>query len=111
MAASGAARVLSVSDVHQMPLSEIAGGTTPPAAEVPEVETSAPPTETAPAPKAGPEVATAPPDTSTEPPTPTPVAPHSDTGKILLIVGLAAGVGVGAAVGLAGGSKSTVSPQ
>jgi hypothetical protein len=116
-AAGGAARVLSISDVHQMPLSEITGGTTTaaaPATEAPEAEAPAPSSETAPAP--GPEVAAtpetkAPAGVNTEPPTPTPVAPHSDTGKILIIVGLAAGVGVGAAVGLAGGSKSTVSPQ
>jgi hypothetical protein len=119
-AAAGAARVLSVSDVHQMPLSEITGGTTTaaaPATEPPDAESPAPSSETAPAPKAGPAIAAtpepnAPAEASTEPPTPSPVAPHSDTGKILIIVGLAAGVGVGAAVGLAGGSKSsTVSPE
>jgi hypothetical protein len=115
-AAGGAARVLSVSDAHQMPMSEIAGGTTTaaaPAAETPAAEAPAPSGETA---AAGPEVAAnptakAPAEVTPEQPTPTPIAPHSDTGKILLIVGLAAGVGVGAAVGLAGGKSSTVSPQ
>jgi hypothetical protein len=117
-AAEGASRVLSVSDIHQMPLSELPGATTatappatPPAASVP-----APPTEpTAPAPVSpSPEVAANPeaqpaPDASTAPAIP-PLPTHSNTPKILLIVALAAGAVVGVALGLGGGKSSTVSP-
>jgi hypothetical protein len=111
-AAGGAARVLSVSDAHQMPMSEIAGGTTTAAAPAAEAPAEVPtPAETAPTPEVAANPAKAPAEATPEPPTPTPVAPHSNTGKILLIVGLAAGVGVGAAVGLAGSKSSTVSPQ
>jgi hypothetical protein len=36
---------------------------------------------------------------------------HSDTAKVLIIVGIAAGAAVGVALGLAGGKSSTVSPE
>ncbi len=112
-AAEGASKVMSVSDIHQMPLSEIRGGTptvNPPAA--------APPTpsgETVPSNGAGPEVganpeAKAPPEVNNAP-TPPPLPQHSDTAKILVIVGIAAGAVVGVALGLGGGKSSTVSPE
>ena len=44
-------------------------------------------------------------------PTPPPLPQHSDTAKILVIVGLAAGAVVGVALGLGGGKSSTVSPE
>ena len=112
--AEGASRVLSVSDIHQMPLSEITGGTTTaaaPAAGAPTPSGDAVPTESA-----GPEVgatpeAKAPAEASSEPAAPPPLPVHSDTTKIIVIVALAAAGGVGVALGLAGGKSSTVSPQ
>jgi len=121
-AAEGASKVMSVSDIHQMPLSEIRGETTPatPAPSAPPGNTppAAPPTpsgDTVPANGAGPEVgatpeATAPPE-PTAPSTPPPLPVHSDTTKILVIVGIAAGAVVGVALGLGGGKSSTVSPE
>lgn len=122
-AAAGASKVVSVSDIHQMPLSEMRGdniGGATPAPSTPSTSTpaAAPPTpsgEALPSNGAGPEVgatpeATAPP----EPPaisTPPPLPVHSDTAKILVIVGLAAGAVVGVALGLGGGKSSTVSPE
>jgi len=117
--AQGASQVISVSDAHQMPLSEIRGGTptpAPPAAEAPPPPNipgpspeTAPPTNAGPMAGAPPETTT-PPDVSTAPPSP-PFVTHSDTAKILIIVGIAAGAAVGVAVGLAGGKSSTVSPE
>src|SRR5580704_11884189 len=120
-AASGASKVMSVSDIHQMPLNEIRGGTpSAPAPGTPAGNTpaAAPPTpsgDTVPANGAGPEVgatpeATAPPE-ATIPPPPPPLPVHSDTAKILVIVGIAAGAVVGVALGLGGGKSSTVSPE
>lgn len=120
-AASGASKVMSVTDIHQMPLSEIRGETpTNPAPGAPAGNTpaAAPPTpsgETVPANGAGPEVgatpeATAPPE-PTAPAQPPPLPVHSDTAKILVIVGVAAGAVVGVALGLGGGKSSTVSPE
>jgi hypothetical protein len=118
--AQGASQVISVSDAHQMPLSEIRGGTpapaAPPTAEAPQPPTgvpgpspeAAPPTTAGPAAEAPPE-ASAPADAST--PAVPPYVGHSDTAKILIIVGIAAGAGVGVALGLAGGKSSTVSPE
>jgi ABC-type nitrate/sulfonate/bicarbonate transport system permease component len=40
-----------------------------------------------------------------------PLPQHSDTTKIIVIVGLAAGAVVGVALGLGGGKSSTVSPE
>jgi hypothetical protein len=112
-AAEGASKVMSVSDIHQMPLSEISGST-----PTPNTSAAGPPTpsgETVPANGAGPEVganpeATAPPEPNNAP-TPPPLPQHSDTAKILIIVGIAAGAAVGVALGLAGGKSSTVSPE
>jgi hypothetical protein len=114
--AEGASKVLSVSDIHQMPLSEITGATTPPAS-TPSTAAAAPPTpsgDTPPASAAGPEVgatpeATAPPEANNAPAV-TPLPQHHDTAKILVIVALAAGAVVGVALGLGGGKSSTVSP-
>jgi hypothetical protein len=114
--AEGASKVLSVSDIHQMPLSEITGATTPPAS-TPSTAASAPPTpsgDTPPASPAGPEVgatpeATAPPEANSAPAV-APLPQHHDTTKILVIVVLAAGAVVGVALGLGGGKSSTVSP-
>jgi hypothetical protein len=120
--AEGASQVISVSDVHQMPLSEIRGGNSAPApapqprAVPPPANTpgpapeAAPPATAGPTPNAAPETP-APTDASTAPvPTPS-VGGGGDTAKILLIVGIAAGAAVGVAVGLAGGKSSTVSPE
>ena len=112
--APGASRVLSVSDIHQMPLSEITGGTT--AATAPAAEAPTPSGDSVPSNGAGTEVgatpeAKAPPEVSTGPASPPPLPVHSDTTKIIVIVALAAGVGVGVALGLAGGKSSTVSPE
>jgi hypothetical protein len=116
-AAEGASRVLSVSDIHQMPLSELPGATTatappatPPAASVPAppADTTAPPSTPAPEVAANPETPPAP-DASTTPAIP-PLQTHSAAPKILLIVALAAGAVVGVALGLGGGKSSTVSP-
>jgi hypothetical protein len=112
-AAEGASKVLSVSDIHQMPLSEITGTTSP----TPSTPAAAPPTptgDTPPPSTAGPEVgatpeATAPPEPNNAPAV-TPLPQHSDTAKILVIVALAAGAVVGVALGLGGGKSSTVSP-
>jgi hypothetical protein len=121
-AAEGASKVMSVSDIHQMPLSEIRGEGTPaspaPGAPTEKTPPAAPPTpsgDTVPANGAGPEVgatpeATAPPE-PTAPSTPPPLPVHSDTTKILVIVGIAAGAVVGVALGLGGGKSSTVSPE
>jgi hypothetical protein len=116
--AEGASQVISVSDLRQMPLSEIRGGNptpAPPAAKAPPpanipapAPETTPPTTAGPSPNTAPE-APAPTDTST---TPAPsVGGGGDTTKILLIVGIAAGAAVGVAVGLAGGKSSTVSPE
>ncbi len=121
-AAPGASKVMSVSDIHQMPLSEIRGETpTNPAPGTPGASTppAAPPTpsgEIPPSNGAGPEVgatpeATAPPEPTTTTAQPPPLPQHSDTAKILLIVGVAAGAVVGVALGLGGGKSSTVSPE
>ena len=115
-AAEGASKVMAVSDIHQMPLSEIRGET--PATPAPSTPAVGPPTpsgETVPSNGAGPEVgatpeATAPPE-PTAPAQPPPLPQHSDTPKILLIVGIAAGAVVGVALGLGGGKSSTVSPE
>jgi hypothetical protein len=118
--AQGASQVISVSDAHQMPLSEIRGtAPTPaaPAAEAPPPPTgvpgpapaTAPPTTAGPAASTPPE-ASAPAEVSSEPAIP-PYSGHSDTAKILIIVGIAAGAGVGVALGLGGGKSSTVSPE
>jgi hypothetical protein len=120
-AAPGASKVMSVSDIHQMPLSEIRGETpATPAPGTPGAVTppAAPPTpsgEIPPSNGAGPEVgatpeATAPPEPTT-PAQPPPLPQHSDTAKILVIVGVAAGAVVGVALGLGGGKSSTVSPE
>jgi hypothetical protein len=121
-AAEGASKVLSVSDIHQMPLSEMRGDTTAPApapgtptAGAPPAGTPTPSGDTVPSSGAGPEVgatpeATAPPE-PTAPASPPPLPVHSDTAKILVIVGLAAGAVVGVALGLGGGKSSTVSPE
>jgi hypothetical protein len=114
--AEGASKVLSVSDIHQMPLSEITGAPAPPA-PAPSTPAAAPPIpsgETPPATGAGPEVgatpeATAPPEVNNAPTVP-PLPQHHDTTKILVIVALAAGAVVGVALGLGGGKSSTVSP-
>ena len=114
--AEGASQVLSVSDVHQMPLSEITGVPTAPAA-TPSTPAAAPPTPSGdqpPASAAGPEVGatpevTAPPEANNAPAV-APLPQHSDTTKILVIVALAAGAVVGVALGLGGGKSSTVSP-
>ena len=115
--AEGASRVVSVSDIHQMPLTELPGATT---ATVPQQKVprrAFPCLPVTPRPLrdgAGPEVAANPepassPDANTAPATP-PLQTHSDTPKILLIVALAAGAVVGVALGLGGGKSSTVSP-
>ncbi len=116
-AAAGASSVVSVSDIHQMPLSELPGATTatapattPPPTSVPTPtgDTPAPPSTPAPEVAASPEAPPAP-DASTAPAIP-PLQTHSATPKILLIVALAAGAVVGVALGLGGGKSSTVSP-
>jgi hypothetical protein len=112
---------VAVSDIHQMPLSEIRGNTpAPPSpagtpAGTPAVAPPTPSGDTAPPSNAGPEVggtpeATAPPEPASAP-APPPLPQHSDTAKILVIVGLAAGAVVGVALGLGGGKSSTVSPE
>lgn len=116
--AEGASRVLSVSDVHQYssnelpstpetaPPTEAAGQPAPPdTAPAPSTSTAAPeaPSTTAPEAPAAPEEASV--------PQPPPLVVHSDTAKILVIVGIAAGAAVGVALGLAGGKSSTVSPE
>jgi hypothetical protein len=116
--AAGAVKVLAVSDIHQMPLSEINGNPAgAPRAGTPNTNApaAAPPAPTAPSNGAGPEAgatpdANAPPEPTTTS-TPPPLPQHSDTAKILLIVGVAAGAVVGVALGLGGGKSSTVSPE
>jgi hypothetical protein len=113
-AAEGASKVVSVSDIHQMPLSEIRGNT--PAENTPAAAPPAPSGETAPANGAGPEVAAnpeanAPPAGSTAPTPPPPLPQNNDRTKIIVIVALAAGAVVGVALGLGGGKSSTVSPE
>jgi hypothetical protein len=112
-AAEGASKVMSVSDIHQMPISEIRGNT--PTGNTPAAAPPTPSGDTVPANGAGPEVganpeAKAPPDANNAP-TPAPLPQHSDTTKIIVIVALAAGAVVGVALGLGGGKSSTVSPE
>ena len=112
--AEGATQVMSVSDIHQMPLSEMHEDT--PRVNTPAAVPPTPSGDTAPSNGAGPEVgatpeATAPPEASTTPTTPPPLPQHSDTAKIIIIVGIAAGAVVGVALGLGGGKSSTVSPE
>jgi hypothetical protein len=112
-AAAGASKVMSVSDIHQMPMSEIRGNT--PTANT---HAAAPPTptgETIPSNGAGPEVganpeAKAPPEENNAP-APAPLPQNNDRTKIIVIVALAAGAVVGVALGLGGGKSSTVSPE
>jgi len=106
-AAEGASKVMSVSDIHQMPLSEIRGNT--PTGNTPAAAPPAPSVETVPPNGAGPE-ANAPPEANNAPTT-TPLPQHNNTTKIIVIVALAAGAAVGVALGLAGGKSSTVSPE
>jgi hypothetical protein len=106
-AAVGASKVMAVSDIHQMPMSEIRGNT--PAGNTPGAVPPAPSVETAPANGAGPE-ANAPPD-ATSAPAPAPLPQNNDRTKIIVIVALAAGAVVGVALGLGGGKSSTVSPE
>ena len=119
--AEGASRVISISDVHQMPLSEIRGETpgsapvtAPPATNTPGAAPPTPSGDTVP-PTAGPEVGATPEEKAPpEPaavPQPPPLPQHSDTTKILVIVAIAAGAVVGVALGLGGGKSSTVSPE
>ena len=112
--AEGASKVMSVSDIHQMPLSEMRGNT--PTVNTPAAAPPTPSGETVPSNDAGPEVganpeAKAPPEVSNAPTTPPPLPQHSDTAKIIIIVGIAAGAVVGVALGLGGGKSSTVSPE
>jgi hypothetical protein len=109
---AGASKTMYVSDIHQITIGEIAGNSP---AKTPDAVPPTPSGDTPPASGAGPEVgatpeAKAPPEVSSEP-TPPPLVVHSDTTKILVIVGIAAGAGVGVALGLAGGKSSTVSPE
>jgi hypothetical protein len=94
--AAGASRVVAVSDTPAAAPPTPSGDTAPPSNAGPEVG-------------ATPE-ATAPPEPNNAP-TPPPLPQHSDTAKILVIVGLAAGAVVGVALGLGGGKSSTVSPE
>jgi hypothetical protein len=112
-AAAGASKVMSVSDIHQMPMSEMRGNT--PTENTPAAAPPTPSGETLPSNGAGPEVgvnpeAKAPPEANT-PPTPAPLPQNNDRTKIILIVALAAGAVVGVALGLGGGKSSTVSPE
>ena len=111
---------MSVSDIHQMPLSEIRGKTpASPRQALQQYSRSS-------APHAFGESASgqmargrksAPlrkplPRRSQQPPRLLPLClVHSDTAKILVIVGIAAGAVVGVALGLGGGKSSTVSPE
>jgi hypothetical protein len=111
--AGGASKVMSVSDIHQMPLSEIesnatvAANTGAPAAAAPVPETPATPTPATPPIEPGPSG-----ETPAPAPTAPPPLPKSNTNvKIIVIVGAAAGAIVGVALGLAGGKSSTVSPE
>ena len=112
-AAEGASKVISVSDIHQMPLSEIRGNT--PTGNTPAAAPPTPPGETVPSNGAGPGAsanpeANAPPEANNAPTT-TPLPQHNNTTKILVIVAIAAGAVVGVALGLGGGKSSTVSPE
>jgi hypothetical protein len=112
-AAAGASKVMAVSDIHQMPMSEIRGNT--PAGNTPAAAPPTPSGGTVPSNGAGPEAgvppeANAPPDANNAP-TPTPVPQHNNNAKIIAIVALAAGAVVGVALGLGGGKSSTVSPE
>jgi hypothetical protein len=116
--AETASRVLSVADIHQVSLNGAPGGApeAPAAAE----DHPTPSVDNPPAAEAGAAVPAQPGSTpaadSTTPPevettsTPSYKAP-SDTGKIILIIALAAGAVVGVALGLGGGKSSTVSPE
>jgi len=111
--AEGASKVMSVSDIHQMPLSEIRGNT--PTENTPAAAPPIPSGETVPSNGAGPEVganpeAKAPPEPDNTP-APAPQPPNNDRTKIIVIVALAAGAVVGVALGLGGGKSSTVSPE
>jgi hypothetical protein len=112
-AAAGASKVISVSDIHQMPMSEIRGNT--PTGNTPAAAPPTPSGETLPSNGAGPEVganpeANAPPEPNNAP-TPAPLPQNNDRTKIIVIVALAAGAVVGVALGLGGGKSSTVSPE
>jgi hypothetical protein len=112
-AAEGASKVMAVSDIHQMPLSEIRGNT--PTGNTPAAAPPTPSGKTVPSNGAGPE-AGANPETNAPPeannaPTPAPLPQHNNTTKIIVIVALAAGAVVGVALGLGGGKSSTVSPE
>jgi hypothetical protein len=111
--AEGASKVVSVSDIHQMPISEIRGEA--PTANTPAAGAPTPSGDSVPSNGAGPEVganpeAKAPPEADNAPVVP-PLPPHSNTAKIIVIVALAAGAVVGVALGLGGGKSSTVSPE
>jgi hypothetical protein len=115
--AEGATRVVSVSDIHQMPLTELPGATTAaaPPANAPAGGVPVPSGDATPSPnRVEPEVAANPdqpsPADANTVPQPPPLKVHSDTTKILVIVALAAGAVVGVALGLGGGKSSTVSP-
>jgi hypothetical protein len=112
-AAAGASKVISVSDIHQMPMSEIRGNT--PTGNTPAAAPPTPSGETLPSNGAGPEVganpeANAPPEPNNAP-TPAPLPQNNARTKIIVIVALAAGAVVGVALGLGGGKSSTVSPE
>jgi hypothetical protein len=113
VAAAGASKVMSVSDIHQMPLSEVHGNA--PTAKAPAAGAPAPSVETAPSNGAGPEVGANPegnaPPNASNAPTPAPLPQHNNNAKIIAIVAIAAGAVVGVAVGLGGGKSSTVSPE
>ena len=120
-AAAGASKVMSVSDIHRMSLSEIRGNSpTTPSPGTPGARLPQRPRPLLPAkpsfewcgagsrrhsrshcPSGGdhPRAASS------------PTCKHNDTAKILVIVGRAAGAVVGVAFGLGGGKSSTVSPE
>jgi hypothetical protein len=111
--AETASKVVSVSDIHQMPISEIRGGA--PTANTPAAGAPTPSGDTVPANGAGPEVganpeAKAPPESDNTPAV-APLPQHNDRTKIIVIVALAGGAVVGVALGLGGGKSSTVSPE
>jgi hypothetical protein len=109
--AEGASKVVSISDIHQMPLREITGNNP---ANHPAAGPPTPSGETVPS-NAGPEVGANPeekaPTEANNAPVVPPLPQHSDTTKIIVIVALAAGAVVGVALGLGGGKSSTVSPE
>ncbi len=96
MPAEGASKVMSVSDIQQVPLGRgnttVTAGTAAPAAS---------PTEPAPSGEAS---------NGSSPTTPT-ASQNNNNKKILIIVGIAGAAVVGVAVGLAGGKSPTVSPE